>query len=73
MTFACLRCSDKSYSIQVLSKSSMWEHLWMPLDEFGSNENVSGSKISDRWGLRFQNQGQELGKPDRGVSHLDRE
>ena len=28
MTFACLRCSDKSYSIQVLSKSSMWEHIF---------------------------------------------
>ena len=26
VTFACLRCSDKSYSLQVLSKSSMQEH-----------------------------------------------
>ena len=35
VTFTCLRCSDKSYSMQVLSKSSMWEHLFIRPSGFG--------------------------------------
>ena len=33
----------------------------------------SGPKISDRRSVWFEDQGQELGDSDRGVSHLDRE
>ena len=48
VTFACLRCSDKSYLIQVLSKSSMWEHVFI-------------KKMDPKFGLVWTSTGRKKG------------
>ena len=71
VTFACLRFSDKSCSIQVLSKSSMWEHVCTYRAKYNMGVVYGTSEICDQNGERVSKNNKSFEKLFLGTDYAN--